>query len=110
MQEIGTEPAKNLLNQIGGWPVLEGDNWNDSNFTWYDQVYKMSAEGISKDYIVKLTIRSGRNASARSLFFDQPSLGIQREFFMKGLNDTNVQSYFTFMKDAAILLGADAER
>ena len=35
LEEKGVEPLKLKLKEIGGWPVLEGDNWNsENNFTW----------------------------------------------------------------------------
>ena len=52
-QEIGVEPAKKLLEQIGGWPVLQGDSWNGEDFKWYEQTVKMAELGINEDYIVR---------------------------------------------------------
>ena len=40
---------------------------------------------------------------------DQPGLGMSREYLMKGLEDGDVQAYFTYMKDVALLLGASQE-
>jgi len=34
LEEIGIQPALDLLKLFGGWPVLE-DNWNEDNFKWY---------------------------------------------------------------------------
>ena len=34
-EERGIEPLKLKLREIGGWPILEGKNWNEKNdFTW----------------------------------------------------------------------------
>ena len=38
---------------------------------------------------------------------DQPSTGMSREYLMKGLEDKDVQAYFDYMKDVALLLGAE---
>ena len=38
---------------------------------------------------------------------DQPGTGMSREYLMKGLEDKDVQAYFDYMKDVALLLGAD---
>jgi len=35
LEEIGIQPALDLLKLFGGWPVLE-DNWNEDNFKWCD--------------------------------------------------------------------------
>ena len=34
LEEIGLEPLKLILKELGGWPVLE-DNWDESSFKWY---------------------------------------------------------------------------
>ena len=41
---------------------------------------------------------------------DQPGLGMSREYLMKGLGDGDVQAYFTYMKDVAMLLGASQDQ
>ena len=38
---------------------------------------------------------------------DQPGLGMTREYLMKGLEDSDIQAYLTYIKDIALLLGAD---
>ena len=38
---------------------------------------------------------------------DQPGLGMTREYLMKGLEDPDIQAYLTYIKDIALLLGAD---
>ena len=35
---MGVRPLKEILKQFGGWPVLEGDAWNDEGYIWYEQV------------------------------------------------------------------------
>ena len=68
----------------------------------------MSKEGIGKDYIVQLGVGTDdKNSSWRAIFLDQPSLGLSREYLIKGFDDSDVQHYFTYMKDVAELMGAD---
>ena len=50
------------------------------------------------------------NASRRIVSFDQPKLGLSREYLVKNLEDKDVQPYFTFMKETALLMGADSSR
>ena len=34
-EEVGVEPLKKVLRELGGWPVLEGPSWNSKkDFTW----------------------------------------------------------------------------
>ena len=36
IEEYGTKPLRNLLKKLGGWPVLEGESWNETNFNWVE--------------------------------------------------------------------------
>lgn len=41
--------------------------------------------------------------------FDDPSLGLSREYLVRGLNDTVVKAYYDYMVDMAVLFGAKRE-
>ena len=46
IKKRGINPVKEKLKQLGGWPVLEGDQWNgDNSYRWYDQVLQMESLG-----------------------------------------------------------------
>ena len=47
-----------------------------------------------------------RDSSKRSIFLDQPSFGLSREFLVKGLDEPYVKHYFAYMRSVARLLGA----
>ena len=34
IEELGVEPLKGILRELGGWPVLEGSNWNGDGYIW----------------------------------------------------------------------------
>ena len=36
IEERVEEPLVSLLASMGGWPVLEGDNWNQDTFDWVE--------------------------------------------------------------------------
>jgi hypothetical protein len=44
------DSLKQTLSKLGGWPVLEGDRWKETNssFQWYDMVLEMEAMGFYK--------------------------------------------------------------
>merc|ERR1719336_1677429 len=73
-------------------------------------VYKFRDMGYSVDYMIDFSVTTDlKNSSWRILDLDQPGLGMSREYLMKGLEDADVQAYFTYMKDVALLLGASQE-
>jgi len=110
IEQRGLTTLKNILKKLGGWPLLEGENWDQEGFRWFNMVYKFREVGFSVDYLVDFSVTADlRNSSWRILDLDQPPLGLSREFLVRGVEDKNVQAYFTFMKDVAILLGADKD-
>lgn len=44
------------------------------------------------------------------LQIDQPLLGVDREFLIKGIHDPFVRAYFDFMVDTAVIFGANRTR
>ena len=36
IEEMGTKPLIELLEDLGGWPVLQGNEWNESEFDWVE--------------------------------------------------------------------------
>ena len=63
------------------------------------------------DYFFDFSVASNlKNSTWRTLDLDQPSPSLSREYLMKGLNDSDVQAYFTYMKDISLLMGATAEK
>lgn len=34
IEALGVAPLKSLLRKLGGWPVIEGDEWNETAFDW----------------------------------------------------------------------------
>lgn len=43
-----------LISKLGGWPLLQGDKWNETNFDWIDFVHKAQENGVDYDvFIIK---------------------------------------------------------
>ena len=110
IEQRGLDPVKSILTKLGGWPLLEGPEWNSSEFQWFELVYKFREQGFSVDYFFDFSVVSDlKNSTWRTLDLDQPGLLMSREYLMKGLEDSDVQAYFTYMKDISLLMGATAE-
>lgn len=45
-----------MLRRLGGWPVLDGDSWNERAFSWEQSVYKFRSAGYSVDYFLDFSI------------------------------------------------------
>ena len=110
-EELGLKPLQDYLAQIGGWPVLEGGEAWTKSAEWYETIYKLNEAGFGKNYLVAVSVGTDdKDSSSRKIHMDKPSLGMSREYLVKGLADKDVQSYFTYMKEMAVLFGASQEK
>ena len=109
IETIGLAPLKSMLHDLGGWPVLEPrDTWDEAGFSWIELVYKFRRHGYSPDYLIDFSIvTDSKNSTWRVIDIDQASLGLSREYLVKGLEEDRVTSYFNYMVNVAVLLGAD---
>lgn len=100
--------VKELIMNLGGWPVLEGDYWSEKHFDWEKTVYSFRRAGLQFDYIVDISVGFDlMNSNSRMVQIDQPVLGINREYLVKGLNNKVTRAYYDLMVDIALLLGAN---
>ncbi|XP_057341094.1 neprilysin-2-like [Microplitis mediator] len=96
---------KEIISKLGGWPVVEGHRWNETNNSWITFIDE--AKHIAFFYYYFYGLRS-RSINDRTTIFFQP---IDLEF--SGGNMTNPQNhkmvvpYLNFMVDVASLLGAN---
>ena len=106
---MGAKPLNDLLKSFGGWPVLEGDEWQGrDNFKWWEWSYKMNKAGLGIDSLVGLSLGADdKNSSYKVIGLDQASPSLTREYLVKGFEDKTVQYYYNFMVDTAVFLGAE---
>ncbi|XP_026670737.1 neprilysin-2 isoform X1 [Ceratina calcarata] len=108
IEQQGLDPLLNILRKLGGWPVLEGGQWNEDAFNWKESVYKFREMGYSVDYFIDFSIGVDlKNSTKRIIDLDQASLGLSREYLSKGFDDKIVQAYYNYMVDIAVILGAN---
>ncbi|KAI1296496.1 Membrane metallo-endopeptidase-like 1 [Halotydeus destructor] len=116
MSNIESYQARPLVKDIisvGGWPVVEGPNWNSSKFDWIDVLGKFRRRGFSHNVLFSYFVGPDvKNSSQHIVQIDQPTLGLpNRKYLLNGFNDSVVKAYFGMMVDTAIMLGAkDKER
>ena len=61
LEKKGDKPLRELLQRVGGWPVVDGGQWNGENFDWVEQLIKFRKEGMTFDMIFDLSVSQGRN-------------------------------------------------
>jgi membrane metallo-endopeptidase-like protein 1 len=110
IEEKSVEQLMAIVTEVGGWPVLMGESWNGEGFKWHELSVKASDKGFNSDRMISIGIGTdSKDSTKRILEIDQPSLGLSREYLIKGVDDKDVKAYLKYMVDTAVFLGANRE-
>ncbi|UYV81915.1 Nep2 [Cordylochernes scorpioides] len=112
LETKASKPLQEVLEGLGGWPVVEGDAWNGTDFDWMEAMFAFRRLGYSHDILLDISVTpDARNNSRHVIDVDQTSLGMpDRSYLLRGLNDTSVRAYHRLMVESAVLLGAERGR
>ncbi|XP_057330759.1 neprilysin-2-like [Microplitis mediator] len=111
IEEQGYAPLMDILKKLGGWPVLEGDTWNDHESDWTTIVSNLRKLGYSLNTLLGFSINLDRaNSSRRVIYLDDPVLGLTRLYLVRGFKGHIIEEYYRYMVDIAVILGADRRR
>lgn len=62
------QPVRDIVKKLGGWPVLDGEAWQDGDFEWKQSVKKFRKQGFSVDYFFDFSINIDfKNSTKRVL-------------------------------------------
>ena len=92
------EPLLDILDEIGGWPLLEDDWYVDGFNVWQKitQLYKLGFVGDDLP-IIKIDIMQDKyDESKRSIHITPPTLGLPLLFLKNGTDNHLVQKYFKY--------------
>lgn len=68
VEALGLVPFKQIIQQIGGWPAIEGATWNESSWDWIESLREMREIGLTTNYLLATSIGAHlKNSSTRSL-------------------------------------------
>ncbi|XP_037075869.1 neprilysin-2-like [Pollicipes pollicipes] len=111
IEKQGLQPLHDILDEMGGWPVLKGSAWDEDAFQWTEAVYQNRKRGYSDSHMFSFSVSADvKNYSRRHISLGDTSLGLGRKYLIKGFNDSDVQAYYNFMVEMALLMGAEPER
>lgn len=65
IEEINLNEIKELIQSFGGWPVLEGANWNQDAFDWKKTIWKFEEAGFYTDYLLGFVVAVDEKNSSR---------------------------------------------
>ncbi|XP_035228810.1 neprilysin-1-like, partial [Stegodyphus dumicola] len=108
IEKLGSQPLKRLLKDLGGWPVVEGDNWNESSFDWIQALIQIRRNGYNQDILMDLSVSENvKNNTVHTIKLGRAEFGIEREYLVKGLDDPATAAFLEMMVKAANKLGAN---
>ncbi|KAB0797722.1 hypothetical protein PPYR_08715 [Photinus pyralis] len=99
---------RELVNKLGGFPIVENVNWNENAFDWQQAAYKLRRNGLNYNKFIKLDILPDmKNSSRICIYLDQPELDLGKDNLALGAEDGTVEAYTELLVDLAVLWGAD---
>jgi neprilysin len=69
IEERDAEPMLKMYKFLGGWPVVEGGNWDDKAWTWAQSVKDFRKYGYSTDYFFSISIVTDFKKSTQRIIF-----------------------------------------
>ncbi|KAK3795898.1 hypothetical protein RRG08_040694 [Elysia crispata] len=106
----GLTPIHDLLQDLGGWPILEGvSSWKRTQADVLDLLIKLNL--IDQNFLIWQTVSADdKDSSMNIIQLDQSDLGMPvREYFLDEVAAARRTVYRKYMHDVAVMLGADAE-
>ncbi|XP_045472073.1 neprilysin-2-like [Harmonia axyridis] len=105
-----TDTLKYILRQLGGWPVLEGENWSDRNFDWRKLVHNLREAGLHSEIFLVISAETMMNNShQRILEVDEPTV-ICKDYVKNGWDDKITKALYELMVDMVVILGTDRDK
>ncbi|RWS07493.1 neprilysin-11-like isoform X2 [Dinothrombium tinctorium] len=104
---IGVKPLWDMLQRIGGWPMVQR-NWTAENYSWHNTYYYLRSR-FGSNYILEITIDvNSKDTTSKALHIDSPNFGMGAKELgnPNGDRDTRrlVAAYKTYIRDAANIL------
>ncbi|CAL8117858.1 unnamed protein product [Orchesella dallaii] len=114
IERLGFQPLKKVLKELGGWPVLLGNEWRsapDSWQKWENLVVWFKELGLNLDYFMRISVEQDlQNVEKRYITIGEPALNINDEVMKRGLNEPVVNAYYKYMVEMAVQMGAGREQ
>lgn len=110
IEERGESPLVTLLEEMGGWPVLANDDWDEDKFDWIDVIGQLRL--YNNDILVSLWVGpDGKKSDQYIVQFDQSDLVLpSSEYYHQGIEHPIMKAYQDILTNVAVLLGAQPKR
>ncbi|CAD6235836.1 GSCOCG00008006001-RA-CDS [Cotesia congregata] len=112
IRHIGDAPLKETLRNLGGWPVVEGTNWEPPKNLPIEILLGRIRGEFNEGVLVEHWVGpDDKNSSANILQLDQMQLALpSRDYYLKSNSKSELRAYHRYMTNVSVLLGADPEK
>ena len=69
IEKRGLEGINKIHESMGGWPVVQGDKWNEHSWSWQRSVMNCRKSGYSFSYIFTVYAETDLQNSSRRTFY-----------------------------------------
>lgn len=108
INKLGGDTLLKYIDQIGGWPVLKNNQWNETLFDWRNTILKINENNYWLTTFFKLEIKVDyENITKRVIHLNEFSSEISRRFLIEGFTNEKVINYFNSMINMSIAMGAN---
>ncbi|XP_023311755.1 neprilysin-1-like [Anoplophora glabripennis] len=107
IRKIGDEPIREVLNNLGGWPVTQ-PNWTAPAFSTEVLLGQIRGQYNEGFLIEQWVGPDDKNSSVNIIQMDQMALALpSRDYYLKASSEGDMVAYHKYMTNIAILLGAN---
>ncbi|KAI1295381.1 Neprilysin-11 [Halotydeus destructor] len=111
---LGVKPLTDLLDSVGGWPMVLGDKWADDDTDIYEMIRALEDRGYIGALHSFLSLYFGpdlKNNTRYIMSTSEASLSLSREYMMQNFSDSvRQQEYYKLLVKSAEYLGAESSR
>ena len=108
---VNDEPLKNVISELGGWPVTMPD-WGDNPELTPPSLERLLAT-LKRNFTLGALLEEwvgpdDRHSQKHVIQIDQMQLGLpSRDYFLHDLSEKDLEAYHQYMTDVAVILGAE---
>ncbi|CAD6221855.1 GSCOCG00005193001-RA-CDS [Cotesia congregata] len=95
-----------VITKLGGWPILEGDKWNDTKFNWLEFTEISRIIGTEGYFFLKPSVQMFNHTAMLSI--SPPGLEFSNKHLVENQKSEKVRAYFNYMLNVAEFLRIDS--
>ncbi|XP_054159928.1 neprilysin-2-like [Oppia nitens] len=101
----------NYIKELGGWPVLEGNHWKETNFNFINTTLKLKNFGFNPNLIFQLRVAPNVVYNGEHMIYiTELKFSPLAKNELLNVKSRKMKAYLDFIVDIAVLLGADEDK